>query len=129
ANVAAVAPDAAVTLALGDLYAPFDAEGPFDLVVSNPPYVADDEWASLPREVRDHEPALALRSGPDPLAFHRRLTEGFPSRAAEKARLALELGRGAEEFSAFVGRAAPQASVAIRRDLSGFPRIATVDLG
>jgi release factor glutamine methyltransferase len=45
----------------------------FDLVVSNPPYVSEKEWQSLPAEVRDYEPPGALLAGPDGLAVLRRL--------------------------------------------------------
>ncbi|MSR74958.1 MAG: peptide chain release factor N(5)-glutamine methyltransferase [Planctomycetes bacterium] len=45
----------------------------FDLVVSNPPYITDAERSGLDRDVREHEPHLALFSGADPLAFHSRL--------------------------------------------------------
>lgn len=45
----------------------------FDLVVSNPPYVSEREWPSLPAEVRDYEPPGALLAGPDGLAVLRRL--------------------------------------------------------
>jgi release factor glutamine methyltransferase len=50
----------------GDLFEPIDPglRGRIDLVVSNPPYVADDEWVDLPPEVRDHEPRLSLVAGP-----------------------------------------------------------------
>ena len=48
-------------------------DGSFDLVVSNPPYVAGRDRASLQREVRDHEPALALFGGDDGLEIYRRL--------------------------------------------------------
>lgn len=47
--------------------------GPVDLIVSNPPYVSADEWASLPSSVRNHEPRLALDGGPDGLEVVRRL--------------------------------------------------------
>ena len=46
---------------------------PVDLIVSNPPYVSADEWASLPPAIRHHEPRLALDGGPDGLAVIRRL--------------------------------------------------------
>ena len=55
-----------------DLGAAF-ADGSFDLVVSNPPYIAGRDRASLQPEVRDHEPALALFGGEDGLAIYRRL--------------------------------------------------------
>lgn len=49
------------------------ADGVFDIVVSNPPYVAESEMPDLPRNVRDHEPASALVSGPEGLDAIRRL--------------------------------------------------------
>lgn len=49
--------------------------GPFNLIVSNPPYIPDEEFHELAPEVRDHEPALALITGPDPLVFYRAIAE------------------------------------------------------
>jgi release factor glutamine methyltransferase len=51
----------------GDLFEPLEGalRGRVDLVVSNPPYVAEAEWAALPVDVRDHEPYSALVAGPD----------------------------------------------------------------
>jgi release factor glutamine methyltransferase len=56
-----------VEFVCGDLFEPLDAalRGRVDLVVSNPPYVTEAEWAGLPPDVRDHEPHGALVSGPD----------------------------------------------------------------
>src|SRR6185295_17306347 len=45
----------------------------FDLIASNPPYIAQSEFASLSADVRDHEPRVALDGGPDGLAFYRRI--------------------------------------------------------
>jgi release factor glutamine methyltransferase len=47
--------------------------GSFDLIVTNPPYVSEAEWAQLDRGVRDFEPRLALRAGADGLAAYRRI--------------------------------------------------------
>jgi len=51
---------------------------PFDVVVSNPPYVTTEEYESLAPEIRDHEPRKALDAGPDGLVFFRRLAEILP---------------------------------------------------
>ena len=46
---------------VGDLWEPFMHQNPtFDIILSNPPYIASDDFDSLPPEVRDHEPRLAL---------------------------------------------------------------------
>lgn len=62
-----------------DLPADVTAEGRMDVLVSNPPYVPDRDWASLPRSVRDYEPRVALAGGDDGLTFYRL----FASRAHE----------------------------------------------
>ena len=53
-----------ITFAVGDLLAPLPPEAMFDFVVSNPPYIKESEFAQLDRDVREHEPRLALVSGP-----------------------------------------------------------------
>ena len=52
------------------------ASGAFDCIVSNPPYVRRDEMSGLQREVREHEPHVALFSPEDELAIYRRLVGG-----------------------------------------------------
>ncbi len=51
------------------------AKGPFDLIVSNPPYVPDAEFGALPANVRDFEPVEALACGDDPLRFYRAIAK------------------------------------------------------
>ena len=53
--------------------APLSDRGPYDLIVSNPPYVTTSEWDVLEPTVRDHEPRLALDGGPDGLSAYREL--------------------------------------------------------
>lgn len=62
-----------VEFAAGDLWAAVPAGRTFDAILTNPPYVAHDEFAELAVDVRDHEPRLALDGGPDGLAFYRRI--------------------------------------------------------
>jgi release factor glutamine methyltransferase len=64
----------------------------FDLIVSNPPYVPETDRATLEREVRDHEPALALYAGPDGLEIYRRLIPEAARLLKPGGRLILELG-------------------------------------
>ena len=61
----------------GDLWEPLTGgDHAFDLIVSNPPYVAREEFGSLPPEVRDHEPARALDGGPGGMREIQRLVKG-----------------------------------------------------
>src|SRR5207245_6913549 len=59
----------------GDLLAPLAAEEKFDLIVSNPPYIAGDDIPRLPAGVRDYETRVALDGGPDGFAVFDRLIE------------------------------------------------------
>jgi release factor glutamine methyltransferase len=74
----------------------FDALNPsdsqFDLVVSNPPYVSEAMMAGLQREVRDHEPRMALSPGGDGLSVIRRLLWAAPAFLKHKGYLIMEIG-------------------------------------
>ena len=76
----------------GDLFAPL-AEGRYDLIITNPPYVAGDAMASLPPEYRQ-EPALALAGGADGLAVVRRILAAAPQRLTVAGGLLCEIGEG-----------------------------------
>ncbi|MBM4285575.1 MAG: peptide chain release factor N(5)-glutamine methyltransferase [Deltaproteobacteria bacterium] len=64
------------------------------IMVANLPYVPDREWEQLPREIRDFEPARALKGGPDGLDLIRPLIRQAPEFLAPGGRLVLEVGAG-----------------------------------
>jgi release factor glutamine methyltransferase len=66
--------------------------GPFDLIVSNPPYIRSAEIAGLAVEVRDHDPHLALDGGPDGLTAYRRLIPQAATLLAPGGALIVEAG-------------------------------------
>ncbi len=72
-----------VEFVLSDLFADV-GERPFDLVVSNPPYIPADEYVALEPNVRDYEPRLALYGGVDGLDVYRRLIPGRRAPAAPR---------------------------------------------
>jgi len=79
----------------GDLYNPLRGlEGAFAAVVCNPPYVSSGQLEHLPREIRLHEPLVALDGGSDGLDVIRRIVIGAPSFLAAGGVLALEVGAG-----------------------------------
>lgn len=99
--------------------------GPFELIVSNPPYVADGDRSSLQPEVRDHEPAMALFAGPDGLAVVRRLLARAPSKLTAGGALVFEFGFGqADAISALISTTPGLTLVGLRPDLRGIPRVA-----
>ena len=96
-----------VTVEVGDLFDPLkttvDAR-PFDLIVSNPPYIPTDQIATLDRSVRDYEPHLALDGGPDGLTLHRRILARAADHLTPGGRVFLEIafdqGPAAREMAA-----------------------------
>jgi release factor glutamine methyltransferase len=96
--------------------------GPFDIVVSNPPYVARADIAGLQPEVRDYDPRRALDGGPDGLDGYRAIAAHARRLLAPNGVGAVELGRGQETAVASIFIAAGLAPQAIRHDLSGIAR-------
>lgn len=103
----------------------FDSVEPrdFDLLVSNPPYVAGDVLAGLQREVRDHEPLLALSPGPDGLSIIRRLVHDAPAFLKPNGHLIMEIGFDQAEAVQQLIDANVWELREIRPDLQGIPRI------
>jgi release factor glutamine methyltransferase len=100
---------------------------PVDLIVANPPYIAAQEWGALPREVREHEPRLALHGGPDGLDVVRRLLEQSPAYLRPGGVLLVEIGAAQGATAAHLARQAyPCATVTIRADLAGRDRVLCV---
>ena len=105
----------------GSPEAGFDTRS-FDLIVSNPPYVDYNQAEQLPREVREHEPEVALFSPEEGIAVTRRLIEQARVALALDGWLVLELGYNmAGRVKALLGEA--WASVEVTDDLRGIPRV------
>ena len=95
---------------------------PFDLVVSNPPYVRRGDLAGLMPEVRDHDPTLALDGGEDGLDALRHLAQGLRSWLAPGGLLALEIGADQADSVLGLYRASIQ-DARVLPDRAGLPRI------
>ena len=96
--------------------------GPFDIIVSNPPYIASADIAALPAEVRLFDPAHALDGGPDGLDFYRAIAAAAPVLLAPDGVLVVELGAGQAQAVATLFAAAGLAPLPPRPDLNGVPR-------
>ncbi len=123
--------DARVTWLQADLLTPLAF--PLDLIVSNPPYVADGEWEHLPTSVRS-EPSLALLAGTEGLDVIRRLLVQAARRLSATGCLLVEIGEEQGRAVCSLARAAfsgpPHRDVDIRlhRDLAGKDRILEVSM-
>lgn len=111
-----------VELLLGDLFEPLGDEQ-FDAITANPPYIPSAEIASLPPDVRDHEPRLALDGGADGLDIVRRIVSQAPSRLSASGLLALEIQFDQHEKVSALMQAAGFAAIEVDRDLAGLPRV------
>ena len=96
--------------------------GPFDVIVSNPPYVAESDWDGLQPEIRDFEPKAALVAGPDGLAAYRALAPDCARLLAPGGLCALEIGFGQGNAVAALLAAHGLTLAERRRDLAGIER-------
>lgn len=111
----------------GDLLSPLAGDGgAYDVIVSNPPYIPDDEWGSVAPNVKQHEPHGALRGGPDGLTFVRRLVVEAPAFLRAQGWLVVELA--ASHAPAALGLAASSPALeaaSLLQDHEGLPRVLT----
>ena len=97
--------------------------GQFDIVVSNPPYIRRAVIPTLGREVREHDPLVALDGGPDGLAAYRSILAQAGTMLAPSGFLALEIGYDQGEAVAGLCREAGLSNVHIHPDLAGRARV------
>lgn len=108
----------------GDLLEPL-ADAEFDLVVSNPPYVAETDRDTLAVEVCEHEPATALFAGSDGLDIYRRLIPAAHRVLAQSGFMALEIGCGQAEAIRALLSDAGFTQIEFSKDLQGIDRVAS----
>lgn len=100
-----------------------DAPGGLDLIVSNPPYVTGREIASLPPDVRDFEPHLALFAHDDPVVFYRHLARHGRELLQSGGWIVLEIHADFGEEVAGILTGSGYADVEIKQDLAGRDRV------
>ncbi len=98
-------------------------EGRFDLIISNPPYIASEECTKLMPEVREHEPLLALDGKEDGLFFYRKIIESAPRYLEEGGMLAFEIGYDQGEPVKEMMEENGFHFVTIKKDLAGLDRM------
>ena len=103
------------------------AETTFDLIASNPPYVADNDMPGLQREVREFEPRAALEGGSDGLDVVKRLLDQAPSVLRSGGHLLFEIGFNQHEAVDKLIDRDVWRLLDIHRDLQGIPRIVALE--
>ena len=98
--------------------------GPFDLIVSNPPYVTDQEYEELAPEVRDAEPRSALAAGADGLDDIREVLRSAGTMLALGGMLLMEIGHNqGDAVTELIASQAPLTLLRISQDLQRIPRV------
>ena len=114
--------DSQIVFRQGNLFDPVDDF--FDIIVSNPPYIADAEYAKLPAGVKDYEPPEALLAGAKGLDFYRKIINEAPGHLKNNGWLLLEIG--ATQSASVVNIAETSghySDMSIRNDYAGLPRV------
>lgn len=116
-----------ITCRQGDLAAL--PAGPYDLVVSNPPYIAEPEWAGLMAEVRDHEPRIALHGGIDGLDAYRHLARQAMTVLKPGGWLLVEVGVDQADAVRELFEQAGLSALGVRKDYAGIARVVYAQAG
>lgn len=114
---------AEIDFRLGDLTEPLTDEK-FDIVLSNPPYIAFDEAKEMSSVVLEHEPHSALFAEEDGLILYRKLAKQLPALMNKPALIGLEIGyTQGEQVAKFFKDSFPHATVTVEKDINGKPRM------
>lgn len=117
---------AEVRFLAGDLTQPVKGET-FDVILSNPPYISNDEISYMDESVLHYEPHLALFAENDGLAIYQRLAEETPAILNPGGEILLEIGfKQGEKVQKIFQQAFPKAKVTIEKDMSGNDRLIRV---
>jgi len=118
--------DDRVSVEIGDLFEPVSRQvdpRPFDLIASNPPYIATPQLEHLDKNVRDYEPRLALDGGSDGHVLHRRIIAEAQAHLVPGGRLLMEIAFDQGESAVALFDSAKWESIKLTNDLSRNPRV------
>ena len=121
-----------IKLLCGDLFDPIKKElnnKQFDLIISNPPYIAEDEYESLDKNVKDFEPKTALIAGAEGLDFYKRIIDESPNYLKPNAKLMMEIGyKQGKPIVDILDTSGKFTNITIEKDFAQNDRIVTASL-
>jgi release factor glutamine methyltransferase len=117
---------AAITFYQGDTLAPVNQQT-WDVIVSNPPYISEQEWALMDPSVRQFEPQLALFAEEDGLAMYHKIAQQAKDILAPNGKVFVEIGfQQGEAVRQIFAAAFPEKNIRVVEDLAGKDRIVAV---
>jgi release factor glutamine methyltransferase len=125
-NAIRLAPDSRIRFRLANCFEPLDSIEPlgrFDLIVSNPPYISDDQITGLAPEIRDYEPRAALAGGGDGLEFYRRIASALTDQLEKNGAAIVEIGAGQSAAVTEIMHKAGAVSIKVISDFADIPRV------
>jgi release factor glutamine methyltransferase len=96
---------------------------PFDIIVSNPPYIKTADISGLQREIREWEPVEALDGGEDGLDFYRKILSDSIRYLREKGKIIIELGFGQAREVTEIAQGSGFKNITTKKDYAGIERI------
>jgi release factor glutamine methyltransferase len=122
-NAARHGVESRLTFVLGDFGDALAGDGGFEVILANPPYVSEAEYACLSREVRDFEPKSALVPGVSGLEAYRSIAPAAFAALGPGGLLVAEIGCAQAEAVSGIFSGAGFSDLAVRKDLAGHPRV------
>ena len=122
-NAAKLSPEKKISFLKSDLFENLSKTKQFDLILSNPPYITEEEYLTVPPEVKA-DPKIAITSGSDGLDVIRVILKKAPDYLAENGRIMFEIGhKQSEKISRLVESDSRYSFIAILKDLNDIDRI------
>ncbi|MCK5050508.1 MAG: peptide chain release factor N(5)-glutamine methyltransferase [Candidatus Cloacimonetes bacterium] len=95
----------------------------YDLIISNPPYISQDEYELLPKEIKDHEPRSALHAENNGLYFYKKILQNAKEHLTEFGKIYFEIGYDQAEKITGIAKENGFSKIQVFKDLNGFDRI------
>ena len=99
----------------------------FDLIISNPPYISQEEYELLPEEIKDHEPKSALQAENNGLYFYKKILQNAKEHLTESGKIYFEIGYGQAEEITEIAKKNGFSNIQVYKDLNGFDRIMKIN--
>jgi len=98
----------------------------YDLIVSNPPYISQEEYEQLPIEIKDYEPKSALQADNNGLYFYKKILQNAKEHLTESGKIYFEIGYDQAEKITEIAKKNGFSNIQVFKDLNGFDRILRV---